>query len=515
MTTHTLHTTRTTHFARPACGRVTPLVVVVLGLLIHEAGATKYWQGNPAPDGVWTASDGSVWQGGTAPVAGEYVYISNGGTATVSSDLISSPGGYDQLFVQNGSTLAITAAGRVQSTWTWLNAGSTLDLAGYLSPNDLHVRTAVVISSPTADLLDRSSIQIGDGGVGSIVQSDGSVAQNGRNFQVGMSAAGSYTLSGGSLTVPDYSPNDAGFNSWIGGDSYGSLNQSGGTANLSVLHVGKTAAGGLYDISGGSLTGAALVIGGDPTNSTGVGTFRVTGSDAATISTVAYWWGGPIGSNTFYQTERGTLEYLFDAGGVTPISLATDRPVTLGGTLNVGIEGGAVLLPSITPETLMTYGSGQAGATDFALKNTGVFTTTKNLTSYTAQLDPARQAFTAPLALGSNETFTPAAAGWFEMGTDGLVPLEVAASLGGSATMPDLLNLLAASGFNAFDLGGSPYNLGIEVPGTAAGNLFAWDFSRLDGVTVNAVRYLPEIPEPGTLAVLACGLGLALRRRRS
>jgi len=118
-----------------------------------------YWRTN---DAVWGATDPSPWSAtangepGTGhapgyPQTNNIPVIENGAIVTVTGDLSTIIGQFNQFFIGNGSTLRITSSGTLKSGWTYFSSGALLNLSGYFTTAGLHVRTDLTISSATAD----------------------------------------------------------------------------------------------------------------------------------------------------------------------------------------------------------------------------------------------------------------------------------------------------------------------------------------------------------------------------
>ncbi|BDS06874.1 hypothetical protein NT6N_19140 [Oceaniferula spumae] len=107
--------------------------------------------------------------------------------------------------------------------------------------------------------------------------------------------------------------------------SFGSVVQNGGqvtiTESLDIASTNTFATSGLYNINGGSLSFPNCTLG-----TRGNAVFKVTGSDAASIS------GGSM-----TVANAGRLEFVFGATGVTPITLSGD--LNLGYAAQLSVDG--------------------------------------------------------------------------------------------------------------------------------------------------------------------------------
>jgi len=333
--------------------------VTLLLATASQVQAAKTWKGNPSPNGTWTTTDGTVWNEGAVPGGGDTVYIQNGGTCIIDSAIPA----IDQLYISAGSTLAFTTSGSLTPTWTWLQTGGKLDVAGYFSPNNFHIASSFSLTNSTADLNARYGVYIGEGANATVTQTAGTFRQSNGNqqFQIGVGAAGIYNHMNGTFTLPS----DPGSFFEVGYSGPGAFLQSGGAATFDVTLIGKGSSTGLVQITGGSVSAQAFFVG-DPTSNAGTGAVQVVGSGATSITLNGYWWGGPYDSSlAYFQSTSGVLDVSFDAGGITPINVSNGKTAKFfaGSKLRTGLANG------FTPDgkTTWTVLSAPAGLTDSGL----------------------------------------------------------------------------------------------------------------------------------------------------
>ncbi len=332
---------------------------------------------------------------------------------------------------------------------------------------------------------------------GSVVQ-DGATASASAYIMLG--GGTSYQLKSGSLTANYVRPG-------MNGATQSTFTMTGGTltANswIGIVGVdGSDTGNGLMDVSGGTVTSNGAV--GVGTNATGTGRLKITGSNAT------------FNGGSLTVGSRGTLEYAFDSGGVTKVTVTGTGAATLaGGTLTLGLKA-PVARFTATSFPLISYGK---IASDFSTKNLGMFagSYTGNATTpgtYTATLDPAKDMLGGGLlTIAAPQTFAAQNLGWLAIKSDdlaqGLFKLYLATSASGAG-----LNALVASinsaGYLASTASLGAYNLKVDLVTPTSGNraYFAYDFATA-GVNVSAA----QLPEPAALTLLAMG-GLLLPRRR-
>jgi|GEM_PF-5525485 len=296
------------------------LMAVPLVLAVASAGAYTF----DVPSGNWEA--GTSWDTGVAPTAGYAAYVTNGGTANVTTTTAACA----QLFVSNGSIINLTGT-------STLTVASNSAILGYNSGSG-----TVNIGANESFTVNSSTLQLGAGaGQGIVNQSGGYVSAYaldvGHNtFGNGINT-GTYNLSGGTLVA------HGGYMALGNGE----FMQTGGTFGGNVMGVapGSTLAlqigniageSAVYSISGGSMNLRAA-IGGVVSPSAGVtievggpgnGTFEVSGAGASLIQT----------SGDYEQGKHGVLDVNIDPNnGITPIQIGGTASFT-----NTTLDAGAL-----------------------------------------------------------------------------------------------------------------------------------------------------------------------------
>ena len=182
---------------------------------------------------------------------------------------------------------------------------------------------------------------VGANHTGSFSQSGGSVTVQassvGTGFFLGANAgsSGTYTMTGGTLSA---------VNAYVGANGSGTMNQSAGNATFSNTLFVSTATGsiGTYNLSGGSLNAAELYVGGD-----GAGTLNQTGgaisiqSNGSTQGALVV--GSSAGSNGTYNLGAGSIsaQVLGIGGGGTGTFNQTGGTATSSASLLVGNSAGS------------------------------------------------------------------------------------------------------------------------------------------------------------------------------
>lgn len=212
----------------PCPSRIAGLAVL-LTLVSHASAVVFHWD-NPG-SGLW--NDATNWENDTL-LFNDDAQINNGGTALIDS-------------TQNVITGFATMGGGSGN-------GTILMSGGFLRTN-FDIRVGGNASA--------------GGGIGVFEQSGGDIFMNGGNFNVGfgLTAVGTYTMSGGTLIE------NSGAIFAVGNRGLGTVNQSGGSiyvrgasaVGTSVVQLGRNAAttgngfgSGRYDLSGGILATAFI-----------------------------------------------------------------------------------------------------------------------------------------------------------------------------------------------------------------------------------------------------------------
>ncbi len=266
-------------------------VVLVAGT-VHAA--TVSWTGS---NGTWdTASD---WSTGTIPVAGDDVVVGVSGVTVTYVNPANNP-------ILN--TLTIDASG----------AGAIFDQA--------------------QDGLSANAESIGTSNVGTFVQSGGSntvingLAVGGFG---GGTGTGIYTLSGTGVLSAGWE--------YVGETGTGTVNQTGGTNATGNLYLGTDSGGsGTYTLSGGNLTVGGNIVGGSGTSDFTIdgGTLSVGGGNGS-IGVTNFNVGDAGGTGNFSLSGTGSLAAVTENVGNSGIgTINQDGGTNSVGTLTLGLNGG-------------------------------------------------------------------------------------------------------------------------------------------------------------------------------
>ena len=237
----------------------------------------------------------SLSPGGTLTVSSlEYVgyggagtFTQSGGTHTSSSWLymgyFSGSGG---AYVLSGGTLAAYQESvGYQGVGTFAQSGGTHSITNFLTVGDQPIigsQTAGVgIYTLSAGLLSAPSENVAYSGTGTFVQTGGTNSTSNLVVASQTSSVGSYSLSGtGVLNA------NSGLEI-VGDQAVGHFNQSGGSNNLGASGrlwlAAMTGSQGVYNLSGGSLSGQAATVGGGSVAG-GTGTLNVSGTGSLTLT---------------------------------------------------------------------------------------------------------------------------------------------------------------------------------------------------------------------------------------
>jgi hypothetical protein len=348
----------------------------------------------------------------------------------------------------------------------------------------------------------------------------------------GAGNTGSYTMSGGSLTLLSGTPPPL-----VGGSAAslrvgdfsgtGTFTQTGGTVSVDgSLNIGNQGGTGYYNISGGALNLAngLFAIGRTAgSNPASTGTLNISGAALVNVS-------GPVGTN-FIVGDR-------DAGGAQGVGTVNQS----GGTFVIGANVGLYLAGYGVGNTYnLTGGTLEVGGNSLRANYGGSGTYAFNLGGGTVKVVGSDLVTSVDAALVANTTST--------IDTNGLNATWNGAITGpegelqkigdGTLTLNGALNfetLTAQDGITnvetAFGTGSSTVNANAEVHfGTsqtvAALNVGAGGVVRLDATggalagfgepasTFGSGPMVATLPEPGSMGLLLVGaLGLLGRRRR-
>jgi autotransporter-associated beta strand protein len=285
--------------------------------------------------GTYVSLTGGLTLSGTGVVNVSGV-VTNGCASTMTGGWLAATGqwvgnGGSGVFTQSGGTNCAQLSGTGLSGDLYLGYG-TSDKGTY----------NLIGGSIGSGFMGLAFCYVGRSGTGNFFQSGGS--NNGGYLYLAFNpgSTGTYSLSGGSCGET---------NEWVGAAGLGTFAQSGGTnaigsaLNMGTLDVGYGAAAtGTYTLSGGqlSVTGTEYIGGTSYSGSTGAGTFTQSGG---TNAAGALWLGYSTGSGGTYNLNGGTLipsslsggsgAAVFNFGGGTVRasgSFSSMLPMTLTGT---------------------------------------------------------------------------------------------------------------------------------------------------------------------------------------
>ena len=328
-----------------------------------------FWDLAPPAEGAW--SDDVNWAGDVEPGTQDTAFINNGGTAVVS----------DGQSVETGFAVMGGTAG---------TSGTLKVTGGYLRTN-FDVR------------IGGNSLTVA-GGTGHMEQSGGEVYMNGGNFNVGIGpgSVATYDLSGGLLQVRT---GTAGF--IVGNRTTGTMNQTGGDVfvrnPVAFAQVGRNtatvAAGGTYDLSGGSLTAPSFFFG-QTNGPAGNNTLNLSGTGALVTQTVAV------------RNANATNTFNFTGGTLTANSV--EMPLTNnGGNLSPAT---VFYNPNAAPGSAAEVITSQVGTTTFTGANpytqssSGRTTVDITSTGHDVVAVGGAAALAGNLTVRSEEGFTPPSA---------------------------------------------------------------------------------------------------------
>jgi hypothetical protein len=318
-----------------------------------------------------SASAGTfLLSGGSLTINGDVYVGAAGGTVAFGTLAISGGAmavtagtGSGTIFLSNGGTLSQTSTGTFTASNIDQSGGvvtlNSLDVDG-VATNSVNNVGSYTLSGGT--LTVNGSESVAGISTGTFNQTGGvHIVANAGNLAVGNSSSGggTYLLSGtGSLTVTG--------TEYVGSIGAGTFNQSGGSNAAETglaVGLGVSPNAGTYLLSGGTLsvTGGVEAIG--EGIATSVGTFKQTGG-IHTIGSNLTQEGLAIGQNA-----AGVGTYLLSAG--TLDVYGTVNIGTLGGLGTLAISGGAMALAGTGAGTLYIDAGGTVNQT-----STGTFTAT-------------------------------------------------------------------------------------------------------------------------------------------
>jgi autotransporter-associated beta strand protein len=560
------------------CSIVAPvsfMAAVMLAAAPLHAGAVDGTT-NGTTTGTSNGSTSSGQSGGGSPSAGKStafptsggtIYVSNGGTATITA-----PGAAcTNLYVGDpnnagGGTIQMSSGSLSVSTneyvgnsgpGTFIQSGGTNTVGSggllYVGLN-AGVSGAYVLSGSGLLVAAPYSCEfVGTNGSGTFTQSGGTNSITGfLELGVNSGGSGTYSLNSGLVSA-------AAGDEFVGNSGSGTFTQSGGTNNMagSLLFLGYNAgSSGAYNLKGGVLTAEFAYVG-----YSGSGVFTQSGGTNTIGST--FQIGATAGSSGTYNLDGGVLVVPSLVEGSTAAAFhlnggtlragnafSSSLPMTLGtsgGGATVDTAGYAITLsgPLSGPGSLAKIGNGAltlsgsdtyTGPTtigqgklvdDGWLEDSAVSVNGGTLggTGYLASVTVKAGGHLAPGDLNADTGALVIAGGLNIQGGE----FDVLAA-GRSVSNVSIMGNLSLNDASTLDvtggLSGGPYTIA-SYDGTLSGKFAAIDVpagytvnygtGRDSSITLRAAAELSAVPEPSTFLLLCAGalglLGYAWRRR--
>jgi T5SS/PEP-CTERM-associated repeat protein len=344
----------------------------------------------------WSAA--ASWNPGSAPVAGDAVYLSygDGASRTINYDYTGAPITLYSVSIdlENGAGTAATTlsmaannltvsgyeiVGRIGAGYFNQSGGvNTISGANGLFLGFNPGATGTYALSAAGTLSAGSSEQIGFSGAGHFIQSGGlNTITSGNSLYIGdnSGATGFYTLSGtGSLSVSGYQ--------YVGFSGTGTFTQTGGTNTVDDdLNVGaRDGAAGYYGLSG---TGTLNVLGSEYASYSGTALFVQSGGLNSVGSNLGIGFNSD--ANGTYKLSAGTLS----VGGLEIVgylgigSFAQTGGTNTNGEVDLGYNSGTTGNFTLSGSSTLT----DTGYQYVGLYGTGTLTQTGGTNTVDADLD--------------------------------------------------------------------------------------------------------------------------------
>ena len=495
-----------------------------LGTFNQSGGSNTIGSGAFLDVGTFFGGTGTyVLSGGTLSVSGnEYVGDGSIGTFNQSGGTNSNTGGF--LLVGGGSTGSYVLSGSGQlsengieyigygSLATMNQSGGTNSISGgFLAVGMFGGSTGTYVLSGTGAINSSVIEYAGYEGIGTINQSGGSNTITGGGYlAVGaFDGTGTYVLSGGTLSV--------GNGEAVGFGSAGAFNQTGGTNTLTSsqnLYLAYySGSSGTYNLSGGTVTDTGgLFVGGSNFASGGTGVLNV--------------------SNTAVLNVAGTMQVY--ASGTANINGGTvkvgDLVISTGGVVNVNSAlfvnygiGNQSPISAIQSYLASGFAGGAwngPGINSSAVANLNAHSALKYAVGYIDGAMPPVN-FNSSVSSGEIEILPTLAGDATLSGTVDFYDFQVVLSNFGKASQSwDQGDFDYTGTVDFYDFQVVLSNFGQNSGALSAGELatlngFASQYGQGISEGSSGGLTLVSVPEPGSIAILALGGLVGLRRRRA
>jgi hypothetical protein len=445
------------------------VLLVTMALAPPAFAADRSWDSGGGANNNWSTA--ANWSSNLEPGPSDNAYISNGGTALITS---AENVNYVNLAQTNGSSGHINMTGGSLSAVSidpgYLGTGTITQSGGAMSMSQWFTLAWGTTGVGTYNLSGGTFNNTGAStGVTLAYQGTGTINQSGGTFTVAnWTTVGSAAGSHGYLNLSGTGEfNTAGLN--VGQYGAGEVTQTGGTLNqngaTATTVLGNQAGGqGIYTLNGGILNSRALIVG-----SYGTGTLTQNGG-AATVSSKLYMGrysggvgtynlnGGSLSVASFDTNQPGTST--FNVNGVTTSGTIDGAWTTLPvDNFNVGSSGSFTLASgktlqatSITDAGTLTVNGNATGSTlnvTGTLKGSGTLTGLNTTIASGGTINPGNSPGTMTLS-GGTMTWAPGGTAIFEIvnaaGTAGsgwdLINLTNSAVLDITATEQNPFNII-------------------------------------------------------------------------
>jgi Hint domain len=328
----------------------------------QQFGSTGYYQLTTGAELNMTNSAGQTGNGFLD--VGEYgggTFEQDGGTTTMSGslDVGRYSGGIGTVFLHGGSIVVGTFAddgldGTGSITQDSQDAASSLEVAGgdFNIGRDQNSSGTYNIAGDATLTVDTGSLNVGNSGTGLFTQATDAqvtVGEGALNVGLNTSASGTYSLSGGVLTVDDGAIN-------VGAGGAGTFTQTGGNVNAEggeiIGNNGATTAsytqtGGTAIVADAGGANNALVVGaaGSGTNAT----YTLSSASQSAPASLVVDQGGAIGGVDIGEDPDATGNFVIGTKGLTSDATtmtveSTDPVMTVGdfGTGNLTVYSGTL-----------------------------------------------------------------------------------------------------------------------------------------------------------------------------